>query len=242
MKPAYFLPVLFLVTNEIVSCKKSDIKTKPVASLNVVNAVIGGGDVKVNTLYRDSAMMYNAKVFSLNAADGTIRIYSTSDSLKPYYQQQHELKNGGTYSIFLFGNPPSPGSIFFEDVPPHYTDSAFGIRVINLATGSGPLNITTAADTSTHIFENVAYKDLTGFIKIALPKIVLPGSVTFDIRDAVTNDILLSYILPEFEDFTYPGISISKQRFKGITLVIKGIAGTSDGADAFGVFPVVTSY
>lgn len=242
MKAINLMTVAAIVVINSTSCKKNEVKSQPVASLNVINAVIGGSDVKLNTNYSDSVSVYNAKNFTLNAADGTIRLYSAADSLKPYYLQQHKLKDGGIYSIFLFSNPPSPEHIFIENNAAWYADSAMGIRVANLASGSGPLTVTTVADPSTNVFENIAYKNITDFAKIPLPKNVLVESVTFDIRDAATNNILLTYTLPEFEDFNYPGISINKQRFKGITLVVKGIAGTSEGADAFGVFPVVTSY
>ncbi|MBO9573422.1 MAG: DUF4397 domain-containing protein [Chitinophagaceae bacterium] len=242
MKPVFRLFATTIMATAIISCKKNEFDTKPLGSLNVVNAVIGGGDVKLNANYRDSAKNYNAKAFALNTGDRAIKLYSTSDSTKPYYLQNHQIKTGGLYSIFLFGNSPSPETIFIEDVIPHYADSVFGVRVINLAFGGTPLNVTVASDPSTTILQNIAYKDLTDFVAIPLLNTVPEESVTFEIRDAGTNDILLTYSVPEFEDFNYPGISIAKQRFKGITLVITGIAGETDGPDAFGVYPAVISY
>lgn len=49
----------------------------------------------------ESEKVYNAKSFSLNAIDATIRLYSTSDSLKPYYLQQHKVASGKFHIIFL---------------------------------------------------------------------------------------------------------------------------------------------
>ncbi|MBO9572454.1 MAG: hypothetical protein J7497_09630 [Chitinophagaceae bacterium] len=242
MKPKYYLFITAIIVTGITSCKKNEFDTKPMASLNVINAVIGGGDVKINMNYRDSAKSYNAKTFGLQTGEESIRVYSTLDSTKPYYLQEHNLKSGGLYSMFLFGNSPSPETIFIEDAIPHYTDSAMGVRIVNLASGSGALNVTTATDPSANILENIAYKGLSDFVKISMPGNLTAESVTFDIRDAATNEVLTTYSLPEFEDFNYPGISIARQRFKGITLVVKGISGQIDGVDAFGVYPVVCSY
>ncbi|MBO9571416.1 MAG: hypothetical protein J7497_04305 [Chitinophagaceae bacterium] len=249
MKLSYCLPVAIIIASGIISCKKNDVKSKSLASLNVINAVNGGSCVKLNTNERDSAEIYNAKVFGLDTEDGTIKLYSTNDPSKPYYFQQHELKNRGTYSMFLFGDAGVPESLFVEEnIPARYTDSIFGIRIINLASGSEPLNIARESDPQTNVFTEVGYKEMTDIVIFPLPYITdapeyseLQKTVNFEVRDA-EGVILTTYQLPVDENGFYSGISINKQRFKNITLVIKGIAGVTDGPDAFGVFPVALSY
>lgn len=239
MKHTIQLTTWLLAGMMIVSCKKGKIESKPAAAINVVASVISGGNVKLNTNARDSAKAYNAKAFVV-VPGTTILLYPTTGSTTPYFDSNPDTENGGIYSIFLTGQSPTFESIFVKETAlDRYTDSSLGIRVINLSPNSVPMHITLASDVNTNIFSGIAYKQLTEFVKLPLKTTIPTGSVTFQVRSSVDNSILTSYTLPTSVNSTYPNISITASRDRKLTLVIKGLQGTTgSNPDAFGIFPV----
>lgn len=237
---------VFLLLAGLVSCKKNEVSSEPLASLNVVTAVIGGGNLKLNTNVRDSVKEYNAKVFGI-VPGKEIKLFRTSKPEVNYYKETPVTENGGTYSIFITGQGNSFEPIFKkENLPAFYKDSIFGVRIINLSPNSTPINITLASATGTNVFTNIGYKQITEFTTFPLQAILANNTeklktVNFQVRNS-TGALLASYQLPVNANNNYPGISINLQRFKNISLIIKGLMGTTTGPDAFGVFPVVGSY
>lgn len=229
----------------VISCKKKNIEPQPVASLNVTTAVIGGSSVKLNNNLRDSVLAYNSRSFGI-VPGNDITLFPTNSPSTIYYQSlKPATQSGKLYSVFLAGQSPNFEAIFREEsFPNRYSDSIFGVRIINLSPNSTPMNITLQNNTTTNVFSNVTYKQLTDFVTFPLPTTIPAGSVSFQVRAAATpGTVLATYTLPNSVVNTYPGISVSLQRFKNITLVIKGLQGTTgSNPDAFGLFPVVTSY
>jgi hypothetical protein len=235
------VPLIFcsIVVIIMTSCKKNEVSLTPLASLNVVAAVIGGGNLKLNYNERDSAKAYNSKVFGIVSGTSNVVIYSTSNPGKPYYDNTVETQNGDNYSLFLSGNPNGIDAVLVKDnMPAHYIDSTVGVRIVNLSPNCSPVNITLASASTTKIFSNIAYKQVSDFIQLPLLAVMPSGSVTFQVRDGISNALLTSYTLPSSVNSDYPGISVQLSRFRNITLVIKGLQGVSTGVDAFGVFPV----
>jgi hypothetical protein len=226
------------------SCKKNLNESKPVSSLNIVNAIVGGVSIKIDKNLLDSSKIYNAKNFPI-VPGRDIRVYPTIDPASTYYQvSKSQTVNGKLYSVLFCGQSPNVEAIFREEnYPAPYTDSSFGVRVINLSPNSSPINITIQSNSSTNLFSNIAYKQISDFVKLPLKTSVTAGSVSFQVRSAVNpSTVMTTYTLPNNANSEYPGISINLQRFKNITIVVKGVQGTTSGADRFGVFPVLTSY
>jgi hypothetical protein len=237
--------VLIVSSGLLVGCEKKSFHSQPLASLQVINAVVGGGNIKLNNNQRDSVRMYNAKVFGLAILDGktSIRVWPTNEFAKPYFNNIMEVEKGGIYSLFLFGQSGSVESLFIkEQIPGRYNDSVIGVRVAHLSPGSDALNITLKANPSTIIFQQIKYREVSGIVKIPLPNPVPAGRASFEIRDAASNKLLTTYVLPTSVNALYPGISISLQRFKNIMLVVKGSRDNLSGTNAIGVFPVAMSY
>jgi len=228
------------------SCKKTETKSEPLASLNVITAVIGGGNVKLNTNEGDSAVAYNWKTFGI-VPSKEIRLYRTDNPSVIYFKDTPVTENGGTYSVFLAGQGSTFEPIFLkENLPAFYRDSIFGVRIVNLSPNSTPINVTLESATGTNVFTGVAYKQVTGITTFPLLNILASQpermkTINFQVRDAA-GTLLASYQLPPTANSTYARVSIRDQRFKNISIVIKGLMGTTSGPDAFGVFPVVTSF
>ncbi|MBB5440239.1 hypothetical protein HDC92_003939 [Pedobacter sp. AK017] len=223
------------------SCKKTETKSEPLASLNVITAVIGGGNVKLNTNERDSVKAHNWKTFGI-VPGKEIWLYKTGNPVVSYYKETPATENGGVYSIFLAGQGSTFEPIFMkENLPAFYKDSIFGVRIVNLSPNSTPVNVTLASAAGTNVFTSVAYKQVTGITTFPLRTVIPAGTVSFQIRNEA-GVLLATYTLPTSANSNYPGISIALQRFKNMNIVVKGLMGTTTGPDAFGVFPVVTSY
>lgn len=238
MKYTNQLALLFITVLGFSSCKKDELKTYSIASLNVTTAVISGGNVKLNTNERDSAKAYNAKLFTINAGNSAIKLFPTRSPDTLYFNGTQVTADRDIYSIFLFGQAPTFENILVkESIPAPYPDSSIGVRVINLSPNSTPVNITLASDNTTNIVTSLAYKQITGFLKLPVLGSTTASQATFQARDAV-GTLLASYAIPLNNAVsTYPGISVRLSRFKNITLVIKGLQGTT-GSDGFGIFPV----
>lgn len=232
MNPSNKYLLLFLLLAAFASCKKDTPKFSSLASLNVADAVIGGANVKLNTNVRDSATINSYKLFQLNAGSNIrIRLYPTNNPSTSYYDQSPEIVNGGIYSVFLTGTAAAPESVFVKDeIPPFSQDSIIRVRVINCSPNSTAMTVTLAAAPSTSIFSDLAYKDLSNFVLLPLKTIVPAGGTSFQVKNS-SGDILATYTLP-----ATGVVSVASSRFKCITLVIKGLVGTTSGANAFGVY------
>lgn len=228
---SYIIYLVILFSLALQACKKDGPTFTPLASLNVADAVIGGRNVKLNSNVRDSATLYGYKLFQVLAGETPIMFYPTNNPSNPYYQQTHTTVNGGIYSLFLTGTASAPEGIFVKDeIPPYSQDSIVRVRVVNCSVNSTPLTVTLGSSPNVNLFTNVSYKVVSSFSNIELKSRIATGGNIFQVRNS-TGTILASYTLP-----ASGVISVASSRFKNITLVIKGLQGTTTGSDALGVF------
>ena len=224
--------VLLISLIILASCKKDTPRFSALASLNVADAVISGGNVKLNTNVRDSATINSYKLFQLNAGSNTpIKLYPTNNPTISYYDQNHETVNGGIYSLFLTGTATAPESVFVKDnIPAFSQDSLIRVRVINCSPNSTAMNVSLTSAPTVNIFSDLVYKNLSAFTALPLKTIVPAGSNSFQVKNS-SGAVLASYTLP-----ATGVVSVASSRFKCITLVIKGLVGTTSGPNAFGVY------
>ncbi|MBO9565866.1 MAG: DUF4397 domain-containing protein, partial [Niastella sp.] len=166
-------------------------------------------------------------------------LYTTTSPIQAYFDGELQTEQYKLYSFFVFGLSPNFDTLLVQDnLPNPYRDSVLGIRLINLSPNSNPLSLTIASDTKVNIFSGIVYKRLTDFVTIPLPGNVTTNAVTFQVRDAITNNVLTTYTLPLTPNSTYLNIGINKSRFMNLTLVVRGLQGTTSGSSAIGLFPV----
>lgn len=199
------LPALFFF---ICSCKKNNVELTPLASLNVINAVLGGTTAKLGSNATTVANNGNT-IFGLLTGNPDIYVWPVGDSLHPYYNANKAVSiiSGDVYSLFLAGTPTTPEAILVKETIPYRTDSTAGIRFINLANNNGALNVTLSATPTVNEVTGLAYKSYTEFK-------TYPGlynsAPTFQVRKA-DGTLLTSFA---FTVSTIP-------RFANVTLVIR---------------------
>ncbi|MBO9573852.1 MAG: DUF4397 domain-containing protein [Chitinophagaceae bacterium] len=208
------LKLLVLITL-FSSCEKDEIKTTPLTSLNIVNAISDGQSVRLGS--NTTVIPNNANgQMALVAGSNDLYIWPVEDSTHPYYtSNKFETNEGEVYSLFLTGDTTAVESIILKETIPYRTDSIAGIRFINLSPNSAPLNITLSTSPTTNEVSDLAYKQYTEFKSY-------PGlynsTYTFQVRDASTQDPA-----PPLAEFTFYEWDIP--RFANVTLVIRGKVG-----------------
>lgn len=203
------------------ACKKSTVKTTPLTSLNITNAVFGGTTAKLGS-NATSISNNNFANMAVVAGENNLYIWPVGDSLHPYFtSNKFTSANGEVYSIFLTGIPSAPESVVVKENIPYRTDSTAGIRFINLSpnTNSKPINITLSTTPTVNEVSGLGYKQHTGF-KTFEGK--FNSSYTFQIR----NDTSAS---PKAPLATFALTTSTVPRFANITVVIRqnGTVGVS---------------
>lgn len=241
-----------IVVTIFVSCKKEN-SSLQLASVNVINAIVGTPTLKVNyfgslitwAAYTgaDGSVNYAAnKIYSIsNAVTGyPFTIVPSADTLNPAFAGAINIQPGSNYSLYIIGQAPVYDAVFTQEtnIAYGYADSSVAIRFINLSPNSPAVNITLAATPTVNETTGLNYKQQTEFKKYALAATIVTGTVTFQVRDALTNALLTSYTLPATAVSPYTTVSTTLSRFKSITLAIKGLHGTTSGTNAYGVFPI----
>lgn len=202
----------------LISCSKSSVKTTPLASLEIVNAVINSPGANLgsnpNTVYPGS---YGQ--FGLIAGNSAIYVWPVGDSSQPYFNNNVTTVNGGIYSLFLAGGLTGVDTLLVHDTIPSYSDSSAGIRFINLSPGTNPVSIDIMGMANGSEAASLPYESITSFKKYSANS--ANTNYNFEIRDAVSDSLLYSF-------------SQAPALFKNITIVIDGQL--SDGS--FGIFTV----
>ncbi|HMI01781.1 MAG TPA: hypothetical protein VK541_04820 [Pedobacter sp.] len=231
------------------ACKKNETIEKQISSFNVVNAAIDIASAKVYAAdhlinwkplpITDAVAFTRASFFGAYAGNNYIRSVSATDTTKVLFSSNNteEFKPAAFNTLFLCGQNGAYEGVFIKDDQiVNYTDQVMGIRIINLSPNSTPVNITLSTTSTINETTGLAYKQITDFKTYPADATVV--SMIFQIRNS-TGTLLASYTLPAKTPVSpYTNISIAHARFKNVTLVIKGLIGTTTGANAFGVFPV----
>src|SRR5689334_1521492 len=113
-------------------CKKSTVSLSPLASLNIVNASVNMGPVKVN--FTDLKGLYSSitttVAYGANTPYGAnagvtvpVTIVPTSDTTKIAFTGQFTFDNGGIYSLYLAGQSTAVDTILVKENIPSYSDS-----------------------------------------------------------------------------------------------------------------------
>jgi hypothetical protein len=197
----------------LTSCSKqrSSIPS-PVASVNIINAlptssplilVQGPITTAIGQFSNINALSYGATAVltlrngeeSLYALQKNIDTASVSGQGGDYmFHGMLNFSTGDIYSLFITGkDTSSPDYLFVQDTIIQRTDSTAGIRFVNLSTSSNAVSIDIQGQANGRVVPSLAYKAITGFL--SFPTTSAISSYTFEFRDAVSGDLLASYVL-----------------------------------------------
>jgi len=229
----YFCHIsIFVIAIAFTSCKKNIVQAPSSFTLYVVNAGIGVAEVQTN-FTTTPLVPYGARNIYYVQSDQTIVM---ADSANPtaYLLNKNLGYSSGVYTIFITGQATALNTIVKAEADLPFiagdkiytsTDSIVNIRFANLSPNSVPLKIKIATATTNEV-DDLPYKNISTWR--AYKATATTANYSLQIRDAVTDALLATYT------FT----ANATNRFKNVTLMIKGLQGTTTGTNAFGVAPI----
>ncbi|WEK34862.1 MAG: hypothetical protein P0Y53_20435 [Candidatus Pseudobacter hemicellulosilyticus] len=204
------LTILALLLLTGAACKKTQEPGDQPASLGILNAIPGSTSLVTNfagttpiTWYLDAnKLFYNqfnlVNIFSISRREQPLALYNypdTTASSKPLYSFQLKLAPGDIRTLFLVGSLSEPDTFMVQDAPPYHAvaDSSMAIRLANLAPDNGPVSVTiTGGDYNNQVLaDNLAYKTVTGFIRLPAGSGVINYLVEF--KDQATGTLQAAY-------------------------------------------------
>jgi hypothetical protein len=220
------------------ACKKEKAAVAN-ADFRVVNAAVGVW-VKVNpgrktTFAKETQISFASnRLYLLERISLPFKVVNAADTLSKFYDETVSL-NSGIYSMFIVGQLPTIETIVKEesDFPfinfldriPVKADSVVNVRFLNLSPNSTPVKIKISTATGNEI-DNLPFKTIGSWRKYTA--IAASTVYTFQVRDAATDALLASFNLT----------ANATNRFKNVSLIIKGLQGTTTGVNAFGVIAI----
>ncbi len=230
MKYSVYILLLIVVA---LSCKKEAgvVKPVPISSLTIVNAIIGSDEIIADLTGADSVAAYYStapqisygsyKRYSIPSGSVPIVIYSISDTITPVFKSTLSLNNSSIYSLFLCGtSPKQPDTLLTQDLIPYHSsiDSTIGIRFVNLSSGN-PVSVNIQDSANGSEVSSLGYKGITVFKNYAVTTDVT--EYIFEIRDAVTGDLLITTESLLIRDPDDPGSDVLSP-FRDITIAVTG--------------------
>lgn len=199
----------------LLACKKTDSPYASSGAINVTNAVIGGATLTFNSTTQ-TVSNNNYSWFPVASGNSVVNLNIAATATSPsiaYYNQNLTVSDADNYSLFLSGSSPSSvDATLIKETYSNYSDSLCGVRIINLAPNSNPINVNIKGNAPGSEVNNLAYKAYSNFTQHPAKK--LNPSYIFEFRDAGTGNLITSYTL------TTP-------YFHNVTLVLRGKVGGS---------------
>ena len=233
----------------LAACKKNNETTEaPVASVNIINASIDVGPLKVNPSAKaiswntitDQINYGTGRFYYAQTGDATFKVVATADTTKLLVNTKANL-TGKLYTLFIFGNSTATESILREETDFIYrrldlpkaalADSVTNVRFVNLSSNSPALRVNIKDNTANEV-TNLAYKNISSWKAYKNEKSTGTDYI-FEIRDSATGTLITTY--------TFRGTTTATAAanlFKSVSLIIRGVYGTTSGANAFGVSSV----
>ncbi|WP_285055497.1 hypothetical protein [Pedobacter ginsengisoli] len=237
MKTRYAIIIASLVI--LSACRKED--TTPVLNtdIRIVNTALDLA-VKVdpgwNLVYSKQSSVASGKtrVYSLERKSVSFKVVNAADTTVKLYEQTISF-NSPLYTMYVIGQAPTFEAIVkeennfpfiaFTDRIPVKADSVVNVRFINLSPNSVPLKVKIVTVTGNEV-DNLPYKEFGVWKKYTAT--AASTIYSFQLRDA-TSDVLIT---------TFNFTANATNRFKNVSLIVKGLQGTTTGTNAFGVMTV----
>lgn len=192
----------------LAACAKNRINRPGSASLLVFHGVAGGNMMKTvfttqtpslfltvnNLLY--GTFSPSSNLYSPIAGTHPLYLFQIPDTLQksePLFKINLDLPVGSMQSLFLAGTPAAPEYVLVRDEPLTFmaTDSAMGIRFVNLLSDRIHVNINLSQTSPGSEVADLAFTGVTEFKKYAVRRNV--ADYVFEFRNAATGDLIASF-------------------------------------------------
>lgn len=235
MLKAALASLMILTIASLFCCQKDEaVGTVDIAKVNVINAVVDGGAVKVNVSNKTLAWSSIADAQILGGTNNLNRLYTVSTDMSTYlkvapfndtttlwYDQMKQFNEGKMYTLYLSGTPSNVKTLFHEEMNfpkpiirdagrrTPVTDSIVNIRFVNLSPSGPKVDINIQGKNSNEI-SDLSYEAFTDF-KV-YPAISGTYSIAFEIRRSTDKQLIGTYYL-----------NADYFRFKSVAVVLMGI-------------------
>jgi hypothetical protein len=223
---------LFLYGLILYSCQKDEhikgeLGVGGMAKINVINAVVTGGNAKVNV--SPKKMYWNSlpdnqvlggftlgRLFMVPADRSTVmQVAPVSDTTKIWYDNTSQLKSGKVYTLYLSGTPGDVKSLLHEEIgfpkpiirdvikPTPAADSIVNIRFTNLSVSVPDVDINLVGGGK--VTGNLGYRQFTDFK--AYPATSGYDYYTFEVRRSSDKELIATYDFPAY-DFLFKSVVV----------------------------------
>lgn len=228
------IKIIAMIAISLSACKKDKPMIPEVASVNIINAAVNAGTVQVNYFGKplvwknytgnEGKIDFAAnKVYTFPSGNYPLTIVRQVDTLNPVFNRSINASPGEIFSLYLTGQTSPYEYLLVKENSGsskigYLTDSVLNVRVINLSPNSPPVNVTLSTSTTVNEFSNLSFGQSSDFKNYSANA---TGSIsyTFQIRNANTNAIIST-----------SAVSKTTYRFKNITLVFRGMVGSTPAA------------
>lgn len=224
MKISHYIFFTALLITALPSCKKeyNSVKTVPMSSLTLINAVVNSDPIIADFNAFDSLSVYyntapqvgyqSSYEFSVISGNTPTEIYQVSDTTNPLFKHTLSLEPNAIYSLFLTGTANSQNGVdtlLTIDKPLYHSDqdSTMGLRFVNLSQGPQSISINLLGNPDGSEVPSLNYKSITNFKTYAASSNFI--EYTFEIKDAASGTLLTTY--------TY-----TVTPFQNVTMVVSG--------------------
>ncbi len=220
-------------------CKKTDYSplTGDVATLNIINAVVGSPNLVPNLNPTDGKSQAPLQWYANGVKIGyggtqtitgyqglvPISLSTITDTLIPVWTGRLNLSVNTMNSFFLTGTDTAHvDTLFTTDTPNIYaqSDSSVGIRFINLSAARNAVSVVIHGNTGTPEVPTLAYKGVTSFRTYAANWSAV--NITFEFHDLSTNQLLASYAVSGLSNGAGKNTATNTWRYKNVTIVLAG--------------------
>jgi hypothetical protein len=234
---------LIIIAICFINCKKDIDVSKPISTINVINAAIDIGSIRVNATGKavsylatvDPVAYSSNKFYYSEAGFQQLIAVKAIDTTQIIFKQSVDLRNGFN-TLYLAGMSPEIDTLFRHEsdiqfiktdiTTPTSQEYITYLRFVNLSPNSTALKIN-IKNTPTSELSDFTYKSISKW-KPYVNNLPGPTIYIFEIRRIDTNELVLTYTFN----------ANSTNRFRNVSLVIKGLLGASSGVNTFGIFQV----
>lgn len=210
MQKIYFnLLAIVIFSLALAACtKEGTFKPSGTSSLMVVNGVVGTNsfetnfnDEQLNGVYFSgmTGVPYgSSEYFDYYHGQQKLQLfqdYDTTAASKPLFNLTLDLPINTMHTLFLMGTPQAPDQLFTTEQLTYHapSDSAVGIRFVNISQGSAPVSVNLIGQPNGSEAGNLAYRGATAFKSYYAGSAV--ASYTFEFRDADSSTLLGSCVV-----------------------------------------------